>query len=100
MSDLTLPGWAQELRNRYLAGEASLFMVHGNVRDLVPWTVGQKTDWVDLRTFLHRFLQRTREVVVTYDISQGLTFPSRAEQRRFASFTLRVRCVCLFANNN
>ncbi|MCO4747986.1 MAG: ATP-binding protein [Proteobacteria bacterium] len=83
MAELTLPGWADELRTRYLAGEASLFLVHGNVRDLVPWTVGDTTEWVDLRTFLERFLSRTREVVATYDVSQGMTFPSRKHQRRF-----------------
>ncbi|TNE86436.1 MAG: ATP-binding protein [Deltaproteobacteria bacterium] len=83
MSDLTLPAWADELRTRYLAGEASMFLVHGNVRDLVPWTVDGNTEWVDTRTFLERFLSRTREVVVTYDVSQGTTFPSRTHQRRF-----------------
>ena len=33
-----LPEWAVELRSRYLSGEASVFQLHGNVRDLVPWT--------------------------------------------------------------
>ena len=52
---------ADELRTRYLAGEASMFLVHGNVRDLVPWTVGGRSEWVDTRTFLERFLSRTRD---------------------------------------
>ena len=30
-----LPAWAEELRRRYLRGEASQFVVHGNVHDLV-----------------------------------------------------------------
>ena len=93
MSDLTLPAWADELRTRYLAGEASLFLVHGNVRDLVPWTVNGRTEWVDTRTFLERFLARTREVVLTYDISQGTTFPSRAHQRRFQTVTDAARAL-------
>ena len=31
------PDWAEELRSRYMSGEASLFLLHGNVRDLQPW---------------------------------------------------------------
>ena len=29
-----LPTWARELRERYLAGEASMFLLHGNVREI------------------------------------------------------------------
>jgi transitional endoplasmic reticulum ATPase len=32
----TLPHWADELKRRYLAGEAGLFILHGNVHDGVP----------------------------------------------------------------
>lgn len=31
-----LPAWADELKRRYLAGEAGLFLLHGNVHDGVP----------------------------------------------------------------
>jgi transitional endoplasmic reticulum ATPase len=31
-----LPPWADELKRRYLAGEAGVFLVHGNVHDGVP----------------------------------------------------------------
>ena len=30
-----LPAWADELRRRYLRGESSIFLLHGNVFDLV-----------------------------------------------------------------
>ena len=30
-----LPGWAEELKRRYVRGEASQFILHGNVHDLV-----------------------------------------------------------------
>ena len=30
-------GWAEELRRRYLRGEASQFVLHGNVFDLVEY---------------------------------------------------------------
>ena len=31
------PAWAEELRRRYLRGEASQFVLHGNVFDLVEY---------------------------------------------------------------
>ena len=30
-----LPAWAEDLRRRYLRGEASMFVLHGNVYDVV-----------------------------------------------------------------
>jgi AAA+ superfamily predicted ATPase len=82
---LVLPAWATELRSRYLAGEASLFLLHGNVRDLHAWTdpATNQTTWVDLRTFLEKFLERTREIVAYYNVSQGLCFTSRAHRKLF-----------------
>ena len=53
----TLPSWAEALRARYLSGEASVFLLHGNVRDLQPWTEADGTTrWLHLRAFLERFL--------------------------------------------
>ena len=84
MSSPILPAWANALRDRYLAGESSLFLLHGNVRDLQPWTdAGGKTEWLDLRTFLERFLSRTRDVVAYYNVSQGLHFASKDHEKRF-----------------
>ena len=31
----TLPAWAEDLRRRYVRGEASVFVLHGNVYDAV-----------------------------------------------------------------
>ena len=81
-----LPPWAEELRNRYLAGEASMFLLHGNVRDLQCWEEeGGERSWLDLRGFLERFLQRTRDVTVYYNVSQGLQFPDKQQSRLFRS---------------
>ena len=85
MSSPKLPTWAEQLRNRYLAGEASLFLLHGNVRDLQPWTEDGQTEWVDLGGFLQRFLARTRDLVVNYNVSQGLTFGGKGQRRLFTS---------------
>ena len=84
MDNPIIPPWANELRFRYLSGEASLFIVHGNVRDLHVY--GQSDairSYVPLRTFFDLFLGRTKDIVSYYNISQGLGFPDNAHQRRF-----------------
>ncbi|MEQ1514589.1 MAG: AAA family ATPase [Lysobacteraceae bacterium] len=35
LNSIALPPWADELKRRYLAGEAGLFLVHGNVHDAI-----------------------------------------------------------------
>ena len=56
-----LPEWANQLRQRYLAGEASVFLVHGNTRDVQPWAEPDGTlRYVPLRTFLERTFARTK----------------------------------------
>lgn len=36
LNSVALPSWADELKRRYLAGEAGVFLLHGNVHDGVP----------------------------------------------------------------
>jgi SpoVK/Ycf46/Vps4 family AAA+-type ATPase len=86
MSVITkLPTWAEDLRASYLAGESSMFLLHGNVRDLFPWTAdGGQLEWLSLRRFLESFLSRTKEIVVAYNCSQGLEFAKPAMNARFA----------------
>lgn len=86
MSTQKLPAWADELRDRYIAGEASLFLLHGNVRDLHPWYNDDgSVQWLDLRAFLEAFLGRTRDIVAYYNVSQGLCFSQRVHERAFQS---------------
>ncbi|MCB9743806.1 MAG: ATP-binding protein [Alphaproteobacteria bacterium] len=80
-----LPGWAQELRERYLAGEASLFLLHGNVRDLYPWEMSDgSVRYVPLRTFLEQFLRRSKDIVLYYNCSEGIEFADKDMNARFS----------------
>lgn len=82
-----LPAWAKELRDRYLAGEAVQFLLHGNVRDLVTW---QGHD-LPLASFLEEaLLKPAKDIVLRYDISEGLTFADPAMRER-ASTVSAVR---------
>ena len=80
------PSWAEELRDRYLSGEASMFLLHGNVRDIYAWPPakeGDEVEYINLRDFLERFLARSKEIVAYYNVSEGIVLPSPAMNRRF-----------------
>lgn len=77
------PAWAAELGRRYLAGESSMFLLHGNTRDLFPMGDGP-VEYLALVPFLERFLARTKDVVITYNVSQGV---------RFAEPSMKGRCM-------
>ncbi|MFT3915472.1 MAG: AAA family ATPase [Anaeromyxobacteraceae bacterium] len=64
-----LPPWADELRRRYLSGEAWQFVLHGNVHDLVA----QDGKLVPLPEFLCEvLLAPTKDLVLRYDVSSGV----------------------------
>lgn len=81
---LKLPQWAEEMRLRYLSGEASMFLLHGNVRDVYPWPSADGTvRYVPLRRFLEEFLGRSKDIVAYYNVSEGLEFPDSKHAARF-----------------
>jgi len=67
--DRALPPWAEELRRRYLRGEAWQFVLHGNVHDLVL----HEGRLLPVPEFLcDVLLAPTRELVLRYDVSSGV----------------------------
>ena len=71
-----LPGWAEDLRRRYLRNEASMFLLHGNVFDVV--VCGGKL--LGLSDFLTGVLLReTKDTVVVYNVATGVRCPKRGK---------------------
>ncbi|MGH9944554.1 MAG: hypothetical protein ACRD9R_19575, partial [Pyrinomonadaceae bacterium] len=72
-----LPTWAEDLRRRYLRGEASVFILHGNVYDSV--ICGQKM--LSLTEFLTDVLLReSRETIAVFNVATGVRFAKRADE--------------------
>jgi len=71
MSDVVFPDWAQELRIRYMAGEASIFLLHGNVNDLYPWQEGDSVEFLTLSGFLKRMLKGKKDFTIDYNLCDG-----------------------------
>lgn len=70
-----LPPWADDLRRRYARGEASMFVLHGNVYDGV--IDGQRL--VTLTDFLTDVLLKdTRETIAVFNVATGVRFTKRA----------------------
>jgi AAA+ superfamily predicted ATPase len=78
-SVLSLPPWAAQMRENYLAGVASQFLLHSNTRDLIPF----KGQFLPLREFVIRALSWEKNVVVFYNISEGITFADETMRDRF-----------------
>src|SRR5947209_16420956 len=69
-----LPAWADELRRRYLRGESSQFVLHGNVHDVFLYDKKLYT----LSEFLAQvLLDRSKETIALYNVSTGVRFAKR-----------------------
>ncbi|HEV7892037.1 MAG TPA: AAA family ATPase [Pyrinomonadaceae bacterium] len=69
-----LPAWAEDLRRRYLRGEASMFVLHGNVYDVVIH--GRRM--LALTEFLTDvMLKESKETIAVYNVATGVRFAKR-----------------------
>jgi SpoVK/Ycf46/Vps4 family AAA+-type ATPase len=69
-----LPEWADELRRRYIRGEASQFVLHNNVHDVLL----HDGKLYALSEFLSQvMLARSKQTIVTYNVSTGARFAKR-----------------------
>ena len=73
------PAWAERLGDAYLSGTSCVFMLHGNVRDLVPVAApaaaGGRDDvaaWGTVSDFLAREMFGRWDIVLAYDVGKGL----------------------------
>lgn len=61
-----------------------MFLLHGNTRDLFPFEADGSESFIGLVPFLERFLSRSKDIVLTYNVSQGV---------RFAAKEMKARCL-------
>jgi hypothetical protein len=75
------PSWAKELASHYVRGSASVFLLHGNIHDLVPEQSG--SEFLSLEHYLAARLFGARDVVLSYDRGSGIRFlaPKDAPRR-------------------
>ena len=73
------PAWAERLGDVYLSGTSCVFMLHGNVRDLVPIAApaaaggrDEVAAWGTVPDFLAREMFGRWDIVIAYDVGKGL----------------------------
>ena len=70
-----LPGWAQELASKYGSKTANLYILYGNIRDLLPHK--RKEDeftFTRVQEYISEVLFGNRDIIAYYDRSSGVTF--------------------------
>ena len=77
-----LPSWAEDLRRRYLRGEASMFVLHGNVYDIVLHD-GKALSLTEFLTTV--LLKDSKETIAVFNIATGVRFTKRADEATNAS---------------
>jgi hypothetical protein len=78
-----MPEWAQSLSEKYYSRTLSMFVLYGNVHDLVPLDRGGAVEYVPLLSFLNQALFGRRDLVMTYDRGGGLSFARPEMQADF-----------------
>ncbi len=78
------PPWAKELARKYFTKTRSTFVLHGDIRDVVPTRDrdGNRV-YLPLREFLSDDLFAARDVVLFYDRSAGIHFADQASKKDF-----------------
>ena len=66
------PDWARELAELYFSGTTCLFVLHGNVHDLIRCPRGQSDHYCNLTEFLSSQVFGSWDVVLQYDLGRGL----------------------------
>ncbi len=64
------PAWADELRRRYLRGEAAEFVLHGNVHDVVL----HEGALVSVADYVATTVLGRKDIIVRYNVSTGCRF--------------------------
>ena len=80
------PGWAREMANLYFAANTCLFVIHGNVNDLIHCRVDDSGKTVDrfcgLSDFLSEQVFGTWDLVTSYDMGRGIQAQAGPDSER------------------
>jgi len=78
------PEWARSLADAYFSGTTCLFVLHGNVHDLIRCPEGDADAYCNLSEFLSTQMFGAYDVVLYYDVARGLR-PLASDSKRLQS---------------
>jgi AAA+ superfamily predicted ATPase len=82
------PAWAAELSERYFSGSTSLFVLHGNVHDVVPLSA-DGSSYGGLADFLAEQVFGRWDLVLYYDLARGLRVFAGRDGMRLKDMVVR-----------
>lgn len=68
--------WINELRDRYLRGESSLFVLHGNVHDSVFYD----SSLICVSDFMAHSVFKKKDIIIKYNVSTGCQFVKKTKE--------------------
>src|SRR5207253_8052380 len=80
----SLPDWARLFSEKYYSQTIALFVITGNVHDLVPLRRGEQIEFLPLTAFLNEAMFGRRDLVLGYDRGYGLSFARPEMQKDFS----------------
>lgn len=79
------PPWARELADLYFSGSTCLFLLHGNVHDLVRHPAPDGDIYGNLAEFLAGQVFGSWDLVLQYDLARGLRPQPAGDEKRLQS---------------
>ncbi len=79
------PPWARELAELYFSGTTCLFLLHGNVHDLIRCPLGEEEGYCSLSEFLATQVFGSWDIVLHYDLGRGLRPLAGSDPQRLTS---------------
>lgn len=76
------PRWARDLAQQYFSATTCLFLLHGNVHDLIRVPTGDRDEYCSLAEFLASQLFGSWDLVLHYDLARGLRPLAGRDQKR------------------
>lgn len=77
------PHWAQEFAEKYFSKTLNQFILHGNIRDVVPVKRDKTYDFIRFDAFLSDELFGSRDIVLFYDRATGIRFRDKNSMQDF-----------------
>lgn len=84
------PAWSKELAELYFSGTTCLFLLHGNVHDLVRASGSDTEGWCNLPEFLATQLFGKWDIVLHYDLGRGLRPLAGGDAARLQAMVQRL----------
>jgi len=84
-----LPDWAKELSLKYLSKTTNLYIIHGNIFDLLPHqNHANEFTFGKIQNYIAEYIFESRHVILFFDRSSGITFLNLAMKDTYLN-TLR-----------